>query len=133
MTGKKRKEGEPLPPLAWVAAAIGLVFVVGSAGFMVYTALNKSPSPPDIGFRVVSVTRSGSGHLVEADVFNRGRSVAAELVIQGELKDGTQTVETRTLTLTYVPPGSHRKAGLFFTRDPRSHRLELSAVGYEEP
>jgi uncharacterized protein (TIGR02588 family) len=66
-------------------------------------------------------------------VINRGSSVAAGLVIEGVLSDNSSAVETSTITIDYVPSGSQRQAGLYFTRDPRTLRLQVRPKGYVDP
>jgi uncharacterized protein (TIGR02588 family) len=59
--------------------------------------------------------------------------VAAGLMVEGVLKEGTATVETSAITMDYVPSGSQRRAGLIFSRDPRKFELQIRAKGYEQP
>ena len=35
--------------------------------------------------------------------------------------------------MDYLPPGSEREGGLFFSRDPRRHEVRLRAKGYVDP
>ena len=53
--------------------------------------------------------------------------------MEGELREGTESVETSNTTIEYVPAHSERKGGLFFTSDPRQYVLRLQAKGYEKP
>ena len=76
---------------------------------------------------------SGSTVATLNGIDNASRRTAAAVSIEGTLRDGGQTVETSTATLSFVPGHSERKAGLIFTRDPRRHALEVRATGYEEP
>ena len=43
------------------------------------------------------------------------------------------TIETSDITFDYVPGHAERKGGLFFRQDPRMHKLELRALGYQTP
>lgn len=126
-------ETADIPSWSWVVAALGLMLVVGSAGFMLYRALAGDSSPPDFAIETVAVLPRGSNYLVQIRVANRGESVAAALVVEGELKEGAATVETSGITIGYVPAGSWRRAGLIFSRDPRKYDLQIQAKGYEQP
>jgi uncharacterized protein (TIGR02588 family) len=122
-----------VPPWSWGAAALGLLLVAGSAGFMLYKEFVRDDSPPPVEIAVDAIAPSGDGYVVKIDVINRGSSVAAALVIEGVLSDSSSTVETSTITMDYVPSGSQREAGLYFTRDPRRFRLQVWPKGYVEP
>ncbi len=64
---------------------------------------------------------------------NNGTTTAAALVLEGELRNGMQTVEKSTVTMNYVPAGSTRKAGIYFTNDPKSFDLILTPKSFEQP
>ena len=53
--------------------------------------------------------------------------------LEGTLVRRGQGVETSEATLAYVPGGSVRRAGLFFTENPSEYQLELRTFGYQEP
>jgi uncharacterized protein (TIGR02588 family) len=127
-----RRQGY-VPKWEWAVGIVGLVLVVGTIGFLLYRAVTVGSTPPDIAIRVASITQSGSGYLVEIVVNNSGDETAAMLEIEGELKDGTEVVETSTVVIDYAPTQSSRKAGLYFTEDPRAYELSLRAVGYQTP
>ena len=134
MAKQKREEktGE-IPNWSWVFAAVGLALVVGTVGFMLYQAFAGDSSPPELAIETEAVTPSGSGYLVAIRITNRGGSAASALLVEGVLQDGEKTVETSTITIDYVPSNSERKAGLFFSKDPRSLELKVLAKGYVEP
>lgn len=122
-----------IPGWSWIFAAAGLVLAVGSAGFMLYQAFAGDSSPPQLVIETDPVVPSGRGHLVQIRVTNRGGSVAAGLVVEAILREGTATVETSTITMGFVPSGSQRRAGFFFSRDPRKFDLQILAKGYVQP
>jgi uncharacterized protein (TIGR02588 family) len=119
--------------LEWVVAALSLVLVLGVAGFLLHDAFGSPPSPPRITFEVDSVVRAGKGYLVEFRARNRGRTTAAGVEVEGELVSDTGSVETTGVTIDYVPAAGVTAAGLFFTEDPRKHRLEIRPKGYDRP
>lgn len=124
---------EKVSPLEWIVAALGALLVLGAAGFLLRDALGTDPAPPRIAIEVDSVVRSGEGYLVEFRVRNRGSTTAAGLLVEGEIRDGAGALETSEVTFDFVPAEGVRRAGLFFTRDPGRHRLEIRPKGYDRP
>ena len=86
-----------------------------------------------IEVRATGIAPSESGFVVEIAAANRSGVTAAIVEEEGLLKSGETVVETSKLTFDYVPGHAVRRRGLFFTRDPRRHRLELRPRGYQEP
>lgn len=137
MADKKREGGEENVPhnpsrLEWGVAALGFLLVLCTLGFLLYRAFFVPDTPPDVSLRVVSVQPSSGGYLVLLEAVNRGGETAAELLVEGELRQGGQVVETGELTFDFLPPDSVREGGLFFRRDPRAG-LELRAKSFREP
>lgn len=130
--GSRKPPKEPL--LEWIAAAVGLVLTLGMMALIGREALHgDSADPPAIEVRALRVGAVPSGFVVEVKAVNRSGGAAAAVQIEGELKEGGASVETSSLTLDYVPGHAEREGGLFFRRDPRRHRLELRALGYQRP
>ena len=121
------------PLWMWGIALLGLALVLGSIVFVLYEAAAGDSSPPDVTVQVDSVLPTRNGFLVEFRAVNEGGSTAEGLTVEGELRDGTESVETSHTTLEYVPSHSEREGGLFFTFDPRRYELQLRAKGYEKP
>ena len=117
----------------WIVAAVSAALVLGVLGFLIYDGVRSPSTPPDITIEIDSVQQAGPGYLVLFRARNRGRSTAAEVVVEGELEADTGKVETSETTIDYVPAGGQQRAGLFFTRDPGRLRLKLRAHGYREP
>ena len=118
--------------LEWIVAAVGLLGVLGAVGFMVFQALITQDRPPNIELRVVSVQDVQGGYLALIEARNRGDEAAAELGVEGAIEQNGREVETSETTFDFVPSGSVREGGLFFTEDPRG-ALTLRSVGYREP
>lgn len=120
--------------LEWVVAALGVLITVGILAFMVWQGVHYDRAAvPDIAVRADSVVPVSDGFVVVFSAENVGRATAAGVTISGSLRSGTGTVETRQVTLDYVPPHSTRGGGLIFATDPRSGTLRLTAEGYEVP
>lgn len=132
----RRKSGKKvgdIPRWSWIAAGVGLALVLGSAGFMFYQGFTGDSSPPDLVIETGKVIPRGDRYLVPITVTNRGESAAAGLVLEGVLKAGGETIETSGITIDYVPSSSERKAGLFFSMDPRKFDLQVQARGFTQP
>jgi len=110
-----------------------LLILASTFGFLLYQALARPQIPPAIELHADEVTEFAGGYRVSFTAHNIGTRTAASVTVEGRLLSETGTVETSQVTLGYVPGSSSEGGGLFFTRDPRNHRLELRALGYEEP
>ncbi len=119
--------------LEWAVAAACALLVLGSIGYLLYDALSGSSTPPEVWVTVEAVRPSGPGYLVEFEAENLGHKTADGLGIEGTLKRGATTVETRSTTLDHLPGDSKRRGGLYFTEDPRAYTLDLVATGYGRP
>jgi uncharacterized protein (TIGR02588 family) len=120
-------------PWEWLVAAVGLVLVTGTIGFMLYHALAGGDTPPRIEVAVASIEQAGSGFLVTFTATNQGDMTAADVIVEGELRDDSGSKETSSAMISYVPAGSSREGGLYFAQDPRQFQLELHAKGFERP
>ena len=117
----------------WGIGLLGLALVLGSIVFMLYEAAAGDSSPPDITVKVQSIAPSRNGFLVKFRVINEGGTTAEGLTVEGELRNGTQSVEISDTTIEYVPSHSEREGGLYFITDPQQHELRIRAKGYEKP
>ncbi|MGH9632182.1 MAG: TIGR02588 family protein [Bryobacteraceae bacterium] len=132
MPGKgKHVEG---PRWSWVISATGAMLVVCVLVFLTVEAVRQGSSAPDITVEVESIVPLASGqYLVQVRAHNRGGMTAAQVQVDGSLKNGEEVLETRQLTLDYVPSHSYKDGGLFFSRNPEGLTLEIHASGYTEP
>lgn len=122
--------------LSWseqAAGALGLMLLLSVLGFLGYKEVTTQYTPADVTVHVETIESSSSGYLVQIAANNHGEQSAAGVRIRGVLQDGEATVETAHITFQYVPPGSERKGGLYFSHDPRSLTLSVRAEGYERP
>ena len=130
---QQQQEENAIPVWEWIVAAIGLVLVASVIGFLLYEAIAGSRLPPDVKLSVDSVVQIRNGFLAKITAVNEGGITAEGVDIEGELKRGTETIERSRTTIDYLPPRSEKKAGLFFTQDPRQLDLQVRSFGYEEP
>lgn len=117
----------------WAIAALGLMLVASALGVTLYRAISEESTPPRLEIKVRSIEPAAGGYLVTFEVKNTGNQTAAALTVEGELKNGAESVETSSATLTYAPANSRREGGLFFAKNPNEYKLELRAKGYEKP
>lgn len=132
-TDRQEQERDRPPLYEWVVAVLGLLVVLYALGFLTYEAVAGDTSVPEPLIRVTGVHKVRGGYLAQLEAFNRGGDTAAGLTVEGTLKQNDRDVETSEVTLDYLPGQSLREAGLFFSEDPRRYRLELRALGYQEP
>lgn len=126
-------EGTVTSRWEWVLAAVGLLLVLATVGYLVHDALFASSAPPAPVARVYRVQAQDGQYLVEIEVHNAGQATAASLSVVGRLRQGSGVVEEARTEFDYLPAGSTRRAGLFFRHDPGRYQLELGAESYQEP
>ena len=132
-TSQKQQEKDAIPIWEWIVAGVGLVLVAGVIGFLIYEAFTGKRLPPDVKLSVDSVVEIRNGFLVRITAVNEGGITAEGVIVEAELRSGTEPVERSRTTIDYLPPRSEKRAGLFFTRDPRQLDLQVRSLGYEEP
>lgn len=131
-TSSERQEAPP-SRAEWLVAAIGLVLLVASLGYLVYDALAGNGAPPSPQVRATGIERQGDRFLVRVQVANESRATAADLRVEGELRRGAEVVERSETQFPFLPGQSVREGGLFFRHDPRALELVLSARSYQKP
>ena len=133
-TESKKSLTEQTPALEWLAAAIGLVLVAGTIGFLIYSAVTKENTPPKLSVKADSVTKSESGFLVKFTLHNDGENNAAQVVVEGKITEGEKDLETSSVTIDYSPANSQREGALLFTKEPKNgENFQLRALGYQKP
>lgn len=131
-SGKAGTPGDT-PVLEWIAAAIGLVVLVGVIGFVGAEAFRPDTSPPQVVVERLGVERTEAGYLVRVRAINRGGSAAAQVVVEGELETSAGEPQTAEASFDFIADHSAREGGLFFESDPGQGRLTLRAKGYAAP
>lgn len=127
------KDRSQAPALEWLAAAIGLSLVLASIGFLLYSAIIKQDTPPDLNVVADAVTKTEKGYLVKISLENKGGSNASQITVEGKLKKGGEDMETSSVTFAYAPSHSKKEGGLIFAKNPQEFQMELRALGYENP
>lgn len=121
-----------IPLAEWIASGIGLLLVAGTVGYMGYAALTKEDRPPDIQVEVLSVQPLRQGYLAQFRATNHGDQAAHDVHIIGTQGQGNEAEESDA-TLDFLPAGSEKTGGLFFTQQPVMERLSVRAAGYQGP
>ena len=130
----QQKSRRETPLLEWVASGIGLLLLLGLLAVIARQALSQEIGQlPVIEVTAGRVVATGSGFVVAIEASNQSGGTAAAVEIEGALKSDEATIETSSAVIDYVPGHSRRSGGLFFAQDPRLHRLELRALGYQAP
>jgi len=130
---KSKSKEKKIPFWEWVIAGAGLILVIGSVGTAFYRAVNEESTPPNLAFSVNSIEQTNGGYVVKFSVTNSGNETAAGLMVEGTLKNGEETAETSTATFAYAPANSVRQGGFLFTKNPDDFKLQIRALGYEQP
>ncbi|MDF0544119.1 hypothetical protein PX699_17350 [Sphingobium sp. H39-3-25] len=122
------------PLLEWLAALTGLFLILGVVFVIGREAIReRAATPPAIAIRVGTISSAGSGYVVAFDALNQTNGTAVAVEIEGTLMSGSSLVEQSGSTIDYVPGHGRASGGLFFSMDPRKHRLALRATGFQDP
>lgn len=127
-------QGGETSPWHWAAVALGTLIVLATMGFLVWDGVQRREHPlPFITLAVDTVVAVPGGFAVHVRAHNAGGRTAADVRLRGELTVGEAPPEGAETGIDYLPPGSDRRGGLVFSRDPGLGRLELRVVGYSLP
>ena len=125
---------QPVPPLEWASAAVGLLIAVALIGTILWHALaNRSDAVPILDVEAGRLVPTPHGNVLEFTIANHSPTTAASVQVEGALMRGALEAETSSATVDYVPGRSTAKGGLVFRADPRRHSLQLRVQGYELP
>jgi uncharacterized protein (TIGR02588 family) len=127
------REAQSIPLLEWIIGGIGFLIMAAVLGFLLFAAMMEDHPLPDVKLSVDAVRQIRNGYLVQITALNEGGSTAEGVVVEGELRNGTELIEQSRIEIEFLPPHSRKRAGLFFSRDPKQFELRLRPHGYEEP
>lgn len=131
--GKGRQGEAPPSAWEWFTAAIGLLLLLSTLGYLLFETARHDDAAPVPELRVTAIEQQQGRYVVRVEVANRSRATAAALRVEGELRRGSELVERSEMEFQHVPGRSTRHGGLFFTQDPRALQLQLSARSYQKP
>ena len=116
--------------LEWAVFAASLVAIVVCIGVLAYEQWANKGAPPRLTATVAGVVEQPAGYGVEILIQNGGdrtaENVQLEVTIEG-------TPDRAEAVVAYVPYRSQRRAWLVLPTDPRSRRLLVRVLGFEEP
>ena len=119
--------------IEWVTAAVGAVLFVAMIGYMAYVGLREVQGSPRIELTTSAPVQQDDTFHVGFVATNSGEVTATGLVVRAVLTDGDKDVESREVTIDYLPTQSSRKGGFFFEQDPGRYKLAVTATAYMEP
>jgi uncharacterized protein (TIGR02588 family) len=122
------------PLLEWIAALTGLLLILGVTAVIGREAIREhAAAPPAIAIQVGATSQVAGGYVVEFEALNRANSTAVTVEIEGILKSESASVEQSSATIDYVSGHGRTSGGLFFSKDPRKHKLAIRATGFQDP
>lgn len=128
------KKSLQAPLLEWLAAGIGLVFLIALLGVISAEALaGQSNEPPAITIKIGEVKRAGNTYVAIFEAVNASGGTATALQVEGKLVSGDIDVETSLATIDYVSAHGHAEGGLIFSQDPKGLRIVARPLGYQTP
>lgn len=133
MPAERRKSAQT-PALEWVAAGIGLVFLITLLGVIGAKAITGGThEPPAITIKLGEVKRAGDTYVATFEAVNASGGTAAALQVEGKLVDGSADVETSLATIDYVSAHGRADGGLIFSHDPKGLKIVARPLGYQTP
>lgn len=120
---------------AWerVVGFIGLVLILVTIGFLLWSAINKTDNPAAIDVEIRDTTSVPTGYLVRVTVRNSGDETTENLQLEAHLNFAARESEVSTVTVDYLAPGSSKELGFYFTQDPSSGDLVFRPLGFQVP
>ncbi|HWJ87413.1 MAG TPA: hypothetical protein VNS12_05025 [Pelagibacterium sp.] len=119
--------------LEWIVAAVSAVIVLALTGFILYEALVKTGSEPDLRFTVQRGFAMSDGYVIRAMVHNDGRATVSNVDIAAEARQPDVSPETASVTIDYLPAESSTEIGLIFSFEVDPAHLQIRALGYTYP
>jgi uncharacterized protein (TIGR02588 family) len=116
--------------LEWVVFAVSLAAIAVCVGVLGYEELMNTGAPPRLAATVASVVEQPAGFAIEILIQNGGDRTAENIHLEVTIEG---TPERAEAVVAYVPYRSQRRAWLVLPTDPRSRRLVVRVLGFEEP
>lgn len=130
---EERAQDKKAERLEWIVAAISSVIVLGLTGFILYEAVTKTGSEPDIRMAIERGVPMTDGYVVEITVRNDGHATVSDVQIEGTAELGDGETETGNVTINYLPAASGIEVGLGFSREVDPEQVTLRVLGYSYP
>jgi uncharacterized protein (TIGR02588 family) len=118
--------------LEWIVFAVASVLTIGLIAVLLWDSSRSSPEPVRCEVLLESALRQGTGYRIPVKAVNRGGRTAENVLIEVALLRGSETLETATLEILFLPREGSRQGFVEFTMDPgESDRIETRCVGYQ--
>ncbi|TCM55932.1 uncharacterized protein (TIGR02588 family) [Rhizobium sp. PP-F2F-G48] len=120
--------------IEWTTGLLSTALIATMTGMILYHGFTATDAAPELAVTVTAQRPTAQGFEVSFIVSNTGKKTAAGVPVTGRLlNDGQQPVETREVTIDYVPAQSQVEGALLFSADPGASRLDVRASGYSDP
>lgn len=134
MAGSRRKIVRRHPHwIEWTTGLLSTALVVVMIGMIVYHGLTAKDAAPELTVTTTAQRPTSQGFEISFIVANAGKKTAAAVPVTGRLLDGDREIESREVTIDYVPAESQVEGALLFTADPGAHVLDIRPSGYSDP
>ena len=134
------KERPRTPLWEIMVGLVGLVIICVIITFLLIAAFEDKSTPPTFVFTTGSEecqpnasTMTGDVYLVCVRIDNVGGRTAADLQVEARLTAADGSVESSTVEIDYLAPGSLRHVGFYFLGDPDRGQLVFLPRSYQEP
>lgn len=120
-----------MPALEWLASFLGAGLALGLIGYIAWDGFTSSGRPADLVVEAGRVETTAGGVVTEIVVSNHGGETAAEVTVEGLVRDAAGRPLADRVTFDFVPGNSSRQGALIFpagTAPP-----ELRVTGYRQP
>jgi uncharacterized protein (TIGR02588 family) len=101
--------------------------------YMVHVGFGEVDGLPRVELATEAPIRQGPSFHVRFVANNTGDATATNLVVRGVLLENGTEVESREVTIDYLPMKSSRGGGFIFAHDPARYRLTVTAASYLDP
>jgi uncharacterized protein (TIGR02588 family) len=120
--------------LEWSVFALGLVLVLGTLGYLTWSALTQSDQPAQLEVRLGEPQQRRKQFVVPVSVANHGDQTAEGVLIEVTLENKGEEVESAEFEVAFVPRHSQREGEVLFKKNPQTAgNLTARVLGYETP
>ena len=119
--------------LEWIVFAVGLVLVLSTLSYLVYTGATMGNEPPSIEVRLGTPEQRTHNFIVPVTVINHGDKTAEGIRIEVLMESGGAEKARGELEIPFLPRNATREGWVTFEQDPRNGQLKARVLGYEEP
>lgn len=130
---KQGRRHDPTPALEWIVGSIGAALFLLGLAFLLIEGMRGENAPGAVSFHVDEIVRTEGAYLVRYTAHNHGSQTLAGVQISAYVFDGAEQIDVVRAVIDYLPGDSKRSGGFYLRENPKRHRLEIRAEGYQEP